>query len=489
VRPLRRPPSRPAGLAARVLAAGLVLLASLPSSTGAQTADPAAVAADFASRLGGALLEGPVQQDGLWHPDARDSTARELDLRTASMFRWSDVAVDVERASFHGRDVVAELTLQARAEWESSAWGVASALWPLQCDENRERNRVMRREAWRLTPVDGEWKATERVRLRPFEIVDLHVDARVFPGQDALLVDATFYVRSRLEGLESARFLLDRRAAIYRLTVDGEPVAVVRGGELGALGLDGFTPEVESSFAFPRPLAAGEEALIRFRIRSPLVHLESDGVVTTLPLASGAFRIRAWMPIFDPAHAAGGEVEAVQIQRGWEVHWPTDAFVENTFSPFREVIELVPVDASFEEERGIRIAYGHFSDDPSRDLDFILARPGVEIPRVDWAARMGDALPVPDLGPGWYRRGPEEPRVFRWASLPRPEGATTSVLDPHPRSRRALVEPLLDAAGYSSRDLASELADLLPVDLDLLDELFDDGERDAEAGNEAQGER
>ena len=50
------------------------------------------------------------------------------------------------------------------------------------------------------------------------------------------------------------------------------------------------------------------------------------------------------------------------------------------------------------------------------------------------------------------------------------------------RTRAALLEPLLDVSRTSSRDLSSELQDLIPLDDDLLDELFDDSTQDAERG-------
>ncbi len=469
--------------------AGILIAVGLVGSTAAEpVSGTGPVAEVFAARLVAALESGPAAWDALWLKGVRDSTHRELDLRTQSMFRWTEAAATVESARTWGTDVVVEMNLRGDVEWAPRAWGVASALWPLQCDENRERFGVIRREAWRLRESEGEWVAVERLRLRGFQILDLNVAAKVFPDQDALLVEATFYIRSRVDGLETARFFLDRRARIYRLTVDGEPTETARGGELGALGLDGFTPEVESSFRFPKPLAAGEEALVRFRVRSPLVHLEDDGIVTTLPLAPGAFSVRAWMPVFDPAHAAGGEPEAVQMERGWEVHWPDGAFAENAFSPARDMWRIEPFSEERNEEVGVRVGYETFGDDPSRDLDFILARPGTKIRGFDWNGRVTGLQPIPDMGKMGVRRAASAPRVFRWASLA--EASSDAGLDPHPRSRQSLVGPLLEVAGMSSRDLSSELADLLPIDLDMFDEVSDEGDRGGDgADGDAQSER
>ncbi len=477
------------------LAIAFGLLGSVASAEPAATpaapapdADPDPVAGAFAVRLAAALEAGPVAWDALWAEGVRDSSRRALDLRTQSMFRWSDVTATVEGARAWGGDRVVEVLLQADVEWVPRAWGIASALWSLQCDEDRERFRVVRREAWRIRESDDAWEAVERLRLRGFEILDLNVSVEVLPEQDALLAEATFYIRSRTDDLGTARFLLDRRARIYRLTVDGQAAETVRGGALGALGLEGFTPEVESSFRFPEPLAAGEEALVRVRVRSPLTHLEDGGIVTTLPLAPGAFSVRAWMPVFAPAHAVGGATEPVGMERGWEVHWPDGAFVGNTFSPARELWRIESQPAGPNEEVGVQIGYGSFGDDPSRDLDFVLARPGVSIVEFDWQGRGPASLPPPDMGRVWDRRPPNEPRVFRWAS--QVETTPEAGLDPHPRSRKSLVEPLLEVAGMSSRDLSSELADLLPIDLDGFDEVSDEGDRGGDGGDgEEQSER
>jgi hypothetical protein len=58
----------------------------------------------------------------------------------------------------------------------------------------------------------------------------------------------------------------------------------------------------------------------------------------------------------------------------------------------------------------------------------------------------------------------------------------TASLDPHPRSRRAIVEPLLLGSDYAQSDLTAELEDLLPIDLDDFDELFDESTGDADQG-------
>ncbi len=465
---------------------GILAITSYPVPVRAAE-NATAVAESFALRLETALAGTVSSWDDLWKEGVRDSTHRELDSRTAAMFEWSGVDARVEHARQAGDDIVVELRLTGVASWESRAWGVASALWPLQCDEDRERNRVARREAWRLTKSGEVWEAVERIRLRPFELVDLHVVARVHPGQDALLVHAEYRIRSLFDGLEAVRFLLDRRSRIYRLTVDEETVRVVRGGELGAMGLDGFTPEVESSFRFAKPLAAGQEAVVRFRLRSPMVHMEDEGIVTTLPLRPGPFQVRAWVPVFDPAHAAGGDIEVVSMESGWEVHWPEGAFQENAFAPDRSLREASNVTSGWDEEGGVRLTYDDFSDDPSRDLDFVLAAPGRAVAGLDWDERIGPPLPQPVFGPIADPRAPEASRGFAWAS--RPATGSTPTLDPHPRSRASLVGPLLDAAGVSTRDLAAELADLLPVDLDFLDDTSGQSDQDAEEGADAQGAR
>jgi hypothetical protein len=51
------------------------------------------------------------------------------------------------------------------------------------------------------------------------------------------------------------------------------------------------------------------------------------------------------------------------------------------------------------------------------------------------------------------------------------------------RTREALIAPLLDATTYSSRDLTSEMDELLPLDsdlIDLLNELLDESSEGAE---------
>ena len=463
-------------------------LATAPGSSHAESSgSPRLVAEDFAARLGPALVSGATAWDSLWQEGARDSVRRDLDLRTYSLFLWSAPRVRVESARAAGDDVIAELSVLGTAEWESRAWGVAAALWPLQCDENRLVNHVTRREAWRLVPDGGVWKAVERIRLRPVEILAMRVTAQVYPEQNTLLVDATYTMRSRFDGLETMRFLLDRRAQIYRLAVDGQTVEVVRGGELGALGVDGFTPEVESSFRFAEPLAFGQEVSVRFRIRSPTVHLEDEGILTTLPLKPGPFRVRAWMPVFDPAHAAGGAIETVELAQGWDLHWTEGEFVDNAYAPSEGVWKLEPLAVEREGERAVRVTYREIARDPSRDLDFALGRPGVSVPAADWGLRCPTPLPKPDFGVRWDRPDEDAPRPFAWAS--RAEARPGVTLDPHPRSREALVGPLVDAAGYSTRDLAAELSDLLPVDLDLMDDESGGGDGDAEGGDDAQGER
>ncbi len=71
-----------------------------------------------------------------------------------------------------------------------------------------------------------------------------------------------------------------------------------------------LSPELESSLELPRPLARDEKALIKYRMRSPLVHMRGDGYVTTLPLTGGAFRERVWLPSFGGAPGAAGVGDA-----------------------------------------------------------------------------------------------------------------------------------------------------------------------------------
>jgi hypothetical protein len=463
------PEGAPARGGRAALAVAALVLAGGPA---AAEADPAAeaVAREFASRLAAAMEAGPGAWDALWAPGARDSTRRVLDARTAALFRWSGVTVELERASAGGAPgagagwVDAVLLVRGAAAWSPRAWGVATAFWTPQVDEAAESNDVVRREAWRLVPTETGWRARERVRLGEAGVVRADVTAGVYPGQDVLLVDCAYYLRSLVDGLASCRFLLDRRAAIYRLTVDGRPAEVVRGGELGSFGLEGYSSESESSFRFPQPLAAGEEVLVRFLLRAPLVHMRGPGFVTTLPLREGPFRERVWYPVPYPDHLEG----APGFSRGSEGELAV-RFPRGALEPLDPSTGARPVEAeeSFLEEDVVRYdAVHHY-----RDFDFFLREPGADLERVDWSEldfaplRLGDAHPfLPTLGAAG-------------------EGAAEgSSLDPHPRSRRAIVEPLLGSSEYAQSDLTAELETLLPIDLEELEELFDDSAADADQG-------
>lgn len=453
-------------------AAVLWMIVALSTGAGAARAEPSAdaVAHEFATKLAAALEAGPVAQDALWAPGVRDSSRRLLDARTAALFRWSGVRVDVESATAGGGSgsaagwVDAVLLVRGTAAWTERAFGVAEAFWTLQLDENQESNPVVRREAWRLIPTDSGWRARERVRLGETQVVRADVSAGVYPGQDVLLVDCTYYVRSLADSVRTCRFLLDRRSVIYRLTVNGEAADVVRGGELGSFGLEGYSSESESSFHFPTPLKNGEEALIRFLVRSPLVHMRGPGFVTTLPLHDGPFHERVWYPIPFPDHLPGAPGYAAGTEGQLEVRFPHGALVPLDSSTGAK---LAASDQAFLEEDVIRYdPVQHY-----RDFDFFLREPGADLDKVDWSEydfapfRLGDSHPfLPSLG------GADE------------ADETTASLDPHPRSRKAIVEPLLAGSDYAQGDLKAELEDLLPVDLQDFDELFDDSASNADQG-------
>jgi len=412
-------------------------------ATYAQDSVAERVVRDFAERLGRAMSAGAIDQDHLWERGARDDVQRVLDARTATLFRWSDVSVSVERATASGNDVVADLVIRGEATWEPRAYGVASALWPLQLDERAERNVVVRRESWRLRETGGTWSAVERRGLAAVDVVSATIDAGVFSGQDAVLVECTYYVRARVDGVRVVRFLLDRRAHVYDLRVSGAVAPFVRGGELGALGLSGYTPENESSFELPKPLARGEEALVKFRILAPIVHLETDGIVTTLPVTSGPFRQRAWIPLpsTDDEASAATTIDLF-------VHWPLHSF-RATLAPCAAGDPAPAVEGSRPEETSTRYLW----TGDLREVDFLLPS-GATVPAVI-DVRAGAAS------------GSSPCFVAQPASS---------------RTRRALVRPLLDESTYSTRDLSSELQDLLPFDDEILDELFDESSGDAEEG-------
>jgi hypothetical protein len=418
----------------------------LANGVGAEEADPRGVAEAFAVRLANALQAGAIEQDRLWQSGARDASHQVLDARTASLFRWSDVAVTIERAAADGDDVVVDLVIRGTATWDGRAFGVASALWTLQLDEQSPANSVVRRETWRIRRADGVWGAVDRGVLPAVDVLSATIDAGVFPGQQSMLVECTYYLRARVEGVRVVRMLLDRRSRIYDLRVNGTPAPVVRGGELGALGLLGYTPELESSFSFPKPLAPGEEVLVKFRILAPVAHLERTGFLTTLPIQDGPFRQRAWVPIL-----VSDEARASATKLDLSVHWPEAAFDEIA-APCAAGARADDVESSRPEETGARFRW---SGD-LREVDFLLRARGAAAPAALELRSREDANGAPAA-------------CFT--------GQSTSL-----RTRRALVQPLLDASTYSTRDLSSELQDLLPLDDQILDELFDDSSGDAEQG-------
>ncbi|MBZ0269184.1 hypothetical protein K8I85_13605, partial [bacterium] len=314
-------------------------------------------------------------------------------------------------------------------------------------------NRVVRRERW-LGGADGGGMVARQL-LAPVDIVRADVAAGVYPGQDALLVDCTYDVRALADGVRAVRFLLDRRAQVYDFRVDGELCDVVRGNELGSLGLEGFSPEVESSLLLPRALRKGEEAVLRFRLRSPLVHMSGDGYVTTLPLHDGAFRERVWIPVFDPV-GSGAVDEEIRFSITWpEGEFATVALAANT----GDRVANAATDEKLEESRLELTTRGSVAG-----LDFALLGRGitlVDLPR-DAHAAVGSIAPSPD-----------DPGLLRFSRTP--SGADA-------RLRAEVIDPLLDVSQSSSRDLSSELQDLIPMDDDMLEELFDDGAQDAERG-------
>ncbi len=427
---------------ALTLAALLLLAAgSAPASSIAPTGDA------FAARLQQAMLEGAGAQDRLWAP-GRTEQQRELSARTASLFRWTEVTVTAEGSHLRADGTrTVDVTVRGTATWAEAAWGVAQAFWTLQADEGRELNAVVRRERWTL---NAEGLALSREPLSTVDVLEARLDVGVYPGQRALLVEGSLDVRARVDGVRAVRFLLDRRAYVYDFRVNGRMVNVVRGNELGSFGLEGFSPELESSFESPEPLAAGDRAVVRFRLRQPLIHMtREDGAVTSLPLRDGPFRERLWVPVVLPS---GREpATAMEIV----VHWPQDAFDRLALSaPDAASLEQRAENAALEERS---VAFRWEGD--VRDLDFALFPAGTSA-RLDGAGETGRAQDV---------------LTFQRKDPPRDA-----------RTRDALIRPLLDSSYTTSRDLTNELQDLLPMDQDLLDELFDDSNTDAGRGG---GER
>lgn len=400
--------------------------------------------AEFAARLAEALESGPRRWDQLWAPEARSEDERILDARSRSLFDWSNVRIQPDGSAAGEGSSVQDFVVRGTATWRSEAWGVAVAFWTRQQDERFEVNTVVRRERWEL---DGSLAVSRRL-LAPIAVEEARLDVGVYPGQNALLVDVAWDVRALADGVRHVRFFLDRRAHIYDLRVNGTLVSIVRGSERGALGLEGFSPELESSFTLPEALALGERAVVRFRIRAPLVHMRGRGWVTTLPIRDGAFRERVWIPVLDPS---GGD-DSCPIRM--ELHWPIDAYAVAAVSVGEEgTLRSLANDDAAEERRVLLERTGDV-----RALDFALLQEGVSL--FDLPA---DIAGREDATSGLTR--------FE-RSLP---GAVL-------RSRQELIAPLLDAAQNSSRDLSNELEDLLPLDTDLFDELFDDSSQEAESG-------
>jgi hypothetical protein len=291
------------------------------------------------------------------------------------------------------------------------------------------------------------------VLLSPVAVLEAKIEVGVYPGQGALLVECAYYVRSLADGVENVRFLLDRRAEAYDVQVDGTQARIARGGELGAFGLEGFSPEVESSLRFPRPLAKGEEALVTFKIREPLVHLQGDGFVATLSFKDGPFRERAWYPILPPAYCSGEPGTAPAVELG--VRWPRGAFDSFALSGEPVLSRDVREEDLWNEEDRQRATL----DDP-RGADFVLGTSGTNLAAIAW------------LEPA--------PRIAGSMIEPAASAADGESLDPHRRSRAALVDPLLSASVYSSEDLESALEELLPMDQDLLD-IFRDADTEGDA--------
>jgi len=436
----------PARLAA-VLLAAVPAIAAIPVAAQTASAPDSAAGAAFAARLAAALTAGPIAWDRLWEPQARDAGTRVLDARSHALFDWFDVEVAPERMrTLDDGRVVADVVVRGTATWRPDAWGVATSFWTQQTDERFASNRVVRRERWTL--ASGGGKAVRRGMLSPLQVTEARVDVGVYPGQDALLVDATYSVRSLADGVRDVRFLLDRRAQIYDLRVNGILVEYVRGNELGSLGLEGFSPELESSLQLPRALDRGEEALIRFRLRSPLVHMRGPGYATSLPIQDGPFRERVWLPVFGPTGDPARDESGLELSFAW----PDDAYATLALAANGPVKASSNSPDNRLEERRVSVSLrGNVAD-----VDFALLDAGTAL--ADLPGGVADA----DGGD-----------VIRF-TRPTP-GAQL-------RTRASLVQPLLDASTASSQDLSAELEDLVPLDQDFLDELFDDSSQDAERG-------
>ncbi|MCA9751270.1 MAG: hypothetical protein KC591_03700 [Gemmatimonadetes bacterium] len=432
---------------------GLAILAwlALAGPVSAQTdADPAR---DFGNRLARALSDGPAALDALWAPSARDSSRVIMDLRTWSLFRWSAVEVEVEHSERVGGDVDAVLVVRGDASWLPRAYGVATAFWVQQTDEREETNHVVRRERWRLTRSGDTWLAASRELLAPCVVRDARIDVAVFPEQEAMLTDLTCTLESLAEGVQDVRLLLDRRVHVYDAKVDGLLVRVVRGSELGSLGLEGWSPESESSLEFPEPLAKGAQVTLHLKLHSPIVHMMGDGFLTTLPREDGPFRERCWLPVTDPPGPGHEQGAAISLT----LRWPEDVWqVAGVVAPAGVAAREAAPDpeGDRENERGVVVDW---KGGDVASLDFTLAQE-----RAVGAAGLDSAPSI----------GADVVRLTR-AAPPAPE--------PRWRDRDLVFAPQYEASQVS-RDLTSELQDLLPLDEDLLDEIFDDGSADAERG-------
>jgi hypothetical protein len=433
------------------LAAGLVFGQGLAP---AQASDPAV---DFPPRLAAALISGPTAWDHLWAPGARDQTRRVLDAHVGSLFDWTNVHVTatathpLAKGEGGAPRVAVTLLLTGTASWRERAWGVAQSFWTLQCDERKEANAVVRREEWALEQRGDAWLAVERRSLGTLQLVEARIAADVYPSQDALLVEGSYHVRALADSVSAVRFFLDRRASVYDLRVNGKLTGVVRGNELGSLGLEGYAPELESSFAFATPLKAGEEALVTFRLRAPLVHMTGEGFVTSLPIKKGPFGERLWLPILAPTGTEGSE--GTHVEATWR--WPADEFATLGIAGPPGAF-AAPITAG-DEEASVSASW----TGDVRDADFVLLAPNVDPAKLSLPMR-------------WNAQAP----AGRSRGARRYAAASRSCVE-----ARGLLAPLLAESYASSRDRLGA-SGLLPLDDQVLNEMSDDSATNAEHGAE-----
>jgi hypothetical protein len=141
------------------------------------------------------------------------------------------------------------------------------------------------------------------------------------------------------------------------------------------------------------------------------------------------------------------------------VRWPRGAFDSFALSGEPVLSRDVREEDLWNEEDRHRATL----DDP-RAADFALGTKGTDLAAIVW------------LTPA--------PRISGSIIEPAAAGSGAS-LDPHRRSRAALVDPLLSASIYSSEDLETALEELLPMEQDLLDIFRDaDSEGDAEQSSD-----